>query len=63
MRKVYYNPVRKLTVFFPLLAAALLTASGTVPQQSTDLKTSSLESHEGMTITARPWTDPAQYKK
>ena len=59
MRKVYYNPVRKLTVFFPFLAAALLVASEAVPQQSADLKTSSLESHEGMTITARPWTDPS----
>ena len=27
------------------------------------LQTSSLESHEGVTISARPWTQPAQYKE
>jgi hypothetical protein len=32
------------------------------PKQST-LHTSSLESHEGITISARPWTDAAQYKE
>jgi len=32
--------------------------------QSQDaLKTSALESHEGMTISARPWTNPALYKE
>lgn len=30
--------------------------------QQTAIKTTSLESHEGLTITAQPWTDPAQYK-
>ena len=32
-----------------------------MPQAS--LKTASLESHEGLTISALPWTDPAQYKE
>jgi hypothetical protein len=32
------------------------------PQQ-TSLKTASLESHEGLTISALPWTDPSQYKE
>jgi hypothetical protein len=27
------------------------------------LKTASLESHEGLTISALPWTDPSQYKE
>jgi hypothetical protein len=63
MRKVYYNPVRKLTLVLPLLASALLaTQQGPSPQPSS-LKTASLESHEGLTITARPWTDPALYKE
>ena len=63
MRKVYYNLMRKLTLFLPLLAAALLLASQIVAQQTNALKTSSLESHEGLTITARPWTDAALYKE
>ncbi len=61
MRKVYYNPMRNLTLILPVLAAFLLLAKRVTPQQQSSLKTSSLESHEGMTITARPWTDPALY--
>jgi hypothetical protein len=63
MRKVYYNPMRKLTLIVPFLAASLLAAQQGAPQQPSSLKTNSLESHEGMTITARPWTDPALYKE
>src|SRR5689334_4847866 len=62
MRKVYYNLVRKLTLILAFLAAPLLVAQRGVPQQPGSLKTASLESHEGLTITARPWTDPALYK-
>jgi len=63
MTKVYYNPVRKLTLMLPLLASALLAAEQRTSQQPSSLKTASLESHEGLTITARPWTDPALYKE
>jgi hypothetical protein len=63
MRKVYYNPMRKLTLILPVLAAALMAAQPGATQQPTLLKTNSLESHEGMTITARPWTEPALYKE
>jgi hypothetical protein len=63
MRNVYYNPMRKLTLILPFLAAFLLAAQQEAAQQPSSLKTNSLESHEGMTITARPWTDPALYKE
>jgi hypothetical protein len=63
MRKVYYNLMRKLTLILPFLAASLLAAPQGTSQQPASLKTASLESHEGMTITARPWTDPALYKE
>ncbi|HEV1996308.1 MAG TPA: hypothetical protein VGR03_18380 [Candidatus Acidoferrum sp.] len=63
MRKVYYNPMGKLTLILPFLAASLLAAPQGTSQQPSSLKTASLESHEGMTITARPWTDPALYKE
>ena len=62
MRKVYYNPARKLALLLPFLAASLLAADEGTPQLPNTLKTSALESHEGMTISARPWTDPALYK-
>jgi len=63
MRKVYYNPMPKLTLILPLLALSLMTCEPGAAQQPSSLKTTSLESHEGMTITARPWTDPALYKE
>jgi len=63
MRKVYYNPMPKLTLILPLLALSLMTCEPGAAQQPSSLKTTSLESHEGMTITARPWTDPAPYKE
>ena len=62
MRKVYYNPMRILTLILPVLAVSQLAAQQKPAQQPSSLKTTSLESHEGMTITARPWTDPALYK-
>ena len=63
MRKVYYNPMRKLTLILAFLASQSLFAQKGASQQPSSLKTASLESHEGMTITARPWTDPAPYKE
>src|SRR5260370_832841 len=63
MRKVYYNPMPKLTLILPLFALSLMTCARGSAQQPSSLKTTSLESHEGMTITARPWTDPALYKE
>jgi hypothetical protein len=63
MRKVYYNPMRKLTLILLALAACLQAVQQAASQQPSSLKTASLESHEGMTITAWPWTDPALYKE
>jgi hypothetical protein len=63
MRRVYYNPVRKLTLILPFLAASLLPAKQGGTQQPPSLKTTSLESHEGMTIMASPWTNPSLYKE
>jgi len=55
--------MRKLTLILPFVAVSLLAAKQGATQQPSLLKTTSLESHEGMTITARPWTDPALYKE
>jgi hypothetical protein len=63
MRKVYYNPMRKLTLILTLLALPLLAAMPQAPQQPTTLRTAALESHEGMTISALPWTEPSLYKE
>jgi len=63
MRKVYYNLPRKLTLFLAALLAPHVAAGQATPQQQPPLKTSALESHEGMTISALPWTNPALYKE
>ena len=63
MRRVYYSPMLKLTLILAFLAAPSLAAQTGGSQQPSSLKTASLESHEGMTISARPWTDPALYKE
>ena len=63
MRKVYYNLPQKLSFLVPLFFAALRLAGQSTAQQQAPLKTSALESHEGMTISALPWTNPALYKE
>jgi hypothetical protein len=66
-RKVYYTRMRKFTLTVPSLFVTLLTATLCIAQQqpsqqTVPLKTASLESHEGITISAEPWTDAALYK-
>jgi hypothetical protein len=66
MRKVYYNSMRNLSGAVPFLAACLMAgsyASGQAGNQRASLKTASLETHEGLTISAQPWTDAALYKE
>ncbi len=55
--------MRKLTIFLLLLATSLIAATQGASQKPASIKTASLESHEGVTITARPWTDPTLYKE
>jgi hypothetical protein len=61
MRKVYYNLLPSCSV--PLALAFALAAGPRAAAQDASLKTASLESHEGMTISAQPWTDAAKYKE
>jgi hypothetical protein len=67
MRKVYYNAMRNLSGAVPFLAACLMTGTYADAQQSggqrASLKTASLETHEGLTISAQPWTDAVLYKE
>src|SRR5216683_1582041 len=61
MRKVYYNLVPRAALRIPLAAIGLLGSFGGAQQPP--LRTASLESHEGLTISATPWTDAAKYKE
>ena len=77
MRKVYYNPMRNqvlahfsaCTIVIIAAAAALAAprhaanASAAPQAQQDSLKAASLESHEGLTVSALPWTVASQYKE
>ena len=63
MRNVYYNPMRNLAIVVPFFAAAFLGGGFGAHQQQTTLKAAALESHDGLTISAQPWMDAAQYKQ
>jgi hypothetical protein len=63
MRKDYYNPMRNLAAVLSFISPLLFLAGLAFGHQSTGVKTSSLESHEGMTVSARPWTDAVKYKE
>src|SRR5260370_29994014 len=60
-RKVYYISMRNVALFVPLNVGLLLAAGLNRAQQP--LKASSVESHEGLTISVLPWTEAAQYKE
>jgi hypothetical protein len=59
--------MRKLSGAVPFLAVCLMAGAYADAQQSggqrASLKTASLETHEGLTISAQPWTDAALYKE
>lgn len=64
MRKDYYNPMRNMAVIVPFLAAAIFIAGPSARPQApqTTMRAASVESHEGVTISAQPWTEPENYK-
>jgi len=62
MRKDYYNPMRNPAIIVPFLAIALFSDGRATQQPQATMKAAALESHEGVTISAQPWTDAATYK-
>ncbi len=63
MEKVYYKRMRKAALALPCVAMLLISASSAQQQpQTSPMRTSALDSHEGMTIAAEPWTHADQYK-
>ncbi len=64
MGKVYYKRMQKAAFTIPCAVLLLLT-NAPVPQQQAQpapMRTSALDSHEGMTVGAEPLTSPEQYK-
>ena len=62
MRKDYYNPMRNLGIIVPFLSVALFSGGWIAQQPQSTLRAAAIESHEGVTISAQPWTDAANYK-
>ena len=61
MRKIYYNLMPMGVRRIPLIACGLAGALAAGAQQA-PVRTAALEAHEGLTITADPWTDAGKYK-
>jgi hypothetical protein len=65
VRNRYYIPMRNLASIVPFVALTsffgALRAQQSQPQPST-MRAAAVESHEGVTISAQPWTDAALYK-
>jgi hypothetical protein len=61
MRKIYYNLMRRAALRIPLVAVGLLGSFASAQQPP--LRTAAQESHEGLTVSAMPWTDAARYKE
>ena len=62
MRNIYYNHMRIAAFRIPTVATSLSLLATLASAQQAPLRTASLDSHEGLTITANPWTDAAKYK-
>ena len=60
MRNIYYNLMSGAALRIPLVTVGLIGLLAGA--QQSPLRTASLESHEGLTISATPWTDAAKYK-
>lgn len=62
MRKDYHNPMRNPAIIVPFLTATLFLNGPAAQQPQATLKSASIESHEGVTISAQPWTNADNYK-
>lgn len=64
MEKVYYKRMQKAALAVPCAALLLFSSSAAQQQQpqQAPMRASALDSHEGMTIAAEPWTRADQYK-
>lgn len=63
MEKVYYKRMKKAALAIPCAALLLFSTSSAQQQsQQAPMRTSALDSHEGMTIAAEPLTHADQYK-
>jgi hypothetical protein len=63
MRNVYYNPMRNFVVWLSILAAGIVILAALPARPHASPQAASTESHEGLAISAVPWTDGSLYKE
>ena len=60
MAKAYYSLMQMAPTLLALILLSMVPSP--VTAQQAPLKAASLESHEGLTVSAQPWTEGSQYK-
>ena len=63
MQRVYYKRMRKAALPATAVLFVTLVQPSGAQQSPPATKTSVLDAHEGMTVSAEPWTSPEQYKQ
>src|SRR5258708_8652473 len=63
MQTVYYSLMKKLLAVVVVVFLGILLGRVAFGQQSRPLRTSILDSHEGVTIGGEPWTQANRYKE
>jgi hypothetical protein len=62
MRKAYYSRMRNLPLAIPCLIVSA-AAAAPLSAQNAPVRAASLESHEGLTISALPWMNASTYRE
>ena len=62
MRTVYYSPMRKILAELVVVAMGVCVTPAVARAQSATMRTSIVDSHEGVTIGVDPWTSASRYK-
>ncbi len=63
MQTVYYSLMKKLLAVVVVVVLGILLGRVAPGQESKPLRTSILDSHEGVTIGVEPWTQASKYKE
>ncbi|GEM_PF-479578 len=61
MQTVYYSPMRKILAWSMVVAGLCGAREASGQQQSAPMRTSIVDSHEGVTIGVDPWTSAGRY--
>ena len=63
MQTVYYSLMKKLLAVVVVVFGGIFLGRALAGQEARPLRTSILDSHEGVTIGVEPWTQASRYKE